>query len=280
MAQDALNVYAALTGTSTKDKLREAYGDVIERIQKGTLSTQLKNTRYSGNPEAGSVQVNRLVNSVSKAYGTARGNQAGDPLRNIPVTINLDQDREIVEEIEQKDIRFSPVANVVANRVKDHGDTVAVELDTAFFAAIEAVAGAEVSLTADDSDYAAALEELIQSIETLKNDFVNGVDRRLMTVTLKPSVYGELRTKFDTIIGQGGESFTSYHGVRIESNTRQTKDMILVVQGAVAQPVVIDSYGASRIPQSNAASVDLFYTYGTKVVAEDLVAWADVPAAA
>ena len=49
--------------------------------------------------------------------------------------------------------------------------------------------------------------------------------------------------------------------------------MILVVQGAVAQPVVIDAYSPSRIPQSNAASVDLFYTYGTKVVAEDLVAW-------
>lgn len=270
--QDALNVYAALTGTSTKDKLKEAYGDVIERIQKGTLSTQLKNTRYSGNPEAGSVQVNRLVNSVSKAYGTARGAGAGDPLRNIPVTINLNQDREIVEEIEQKDIRFSPITNVVANRVKDHGDTVAVELDTAFFAAIEAVAGAEVTLVAADAE--GKLEELIQSIETLKNDFVNGVDRRLMTVTLKPSVYGELRSKFDSIIGQGGESFTSYHGVRVESNTRQTKDMILVVQGAVAQPVVIDAYGASRIPQSNAASVDLFYTYGTKVVAEDLVAWA------
>ena len=270
--QDALNVYAALSGTSTKDKLREAYGDVIARIQKGTLSTQLKNTRYSGNPEAGSVQVNRLVNSKSAAYGTARSNEKGDALRNIPVTINLDQDKEIVEEIEQKDIRFSPITNVVANRIKDHGDTVVVELDTAFFAAIEAVSSAEVTLIGADNE--GKLEELIQSIETLKNEFVNGVDRRLMTVTLKPSIYGELRSKFDTIIGQAGESFTSYHGVRVESNTRQTKDMILVVQGAVAQPVVIDAYGASRIPQSNAASVDLFYTYGTKVVAEDLVAWA------
>ena len=89
--QDALNVYAELTATTTKDKLREAYGDVIERIQKGTLSTQLKNTRYSGNPEAGSVQVNRLVNSVSKNYGTARLASKGDSLNNMPVTINLNQ---------------------------------------------------------------------------------------------------------------------------------------------------------------------------------------------
>ncbi len=280
MAQtDALNVYASLTGTSTKAKLAEAYGGLISSIQKRALSTRLKNTRYSGDPKAGSVQVSRFVNSSSKAYGTARAAGEGDPLRDLAVTVNIDTDREIVEEIETKDIRFSPVDGVVANRVADHDRTVVRELDTAFFTAIEAVTGAEVTLTADDSDYAAAFEELVQGMETLENDFVNGVDRDLMTVTLKPSVYGVLRTKFDTIIGQDGEEFQAYHGVKVESNTRQTKDMILVVDGAVAQPVTIDEYAPSRIPQSNAASVDLFYSYGTKVVAEDLVAWADVPAA-
>lgn len=279
MSQDALNVYATLTGTTTKDKLKQAYGGLIESIQKRALSTQLKNTRYSGDPKAGSVQVNRFVNSSSKAYGTARAAGEGDPLRNIPVTVNVDQDKEIVEEIEQKDIRFSPAENVVASRIADHDRTVVRELDSAFFAAIEAVTGAEVTLTANDSDYAAALEELVQGMETLSNDFVNGVDRDLMTVTAKPAVYGALRTKFDTIVGQDGEEFTAYHGVKVVSNTRQTKDLILVVDGAVAQPVVIDEYSPSRIPQSNAASVDLFYSYGTKVIAEDLVAWANVPAA-
>lgn len=279
MAQDALNVYASLTGTTTKAKLREAYGSLISSIQKGALSTRLKNTRYSGDPQAGSVKVSRFVNSSSKAYGTARAAGEGDPLRDLGVTVNVDTDKEIVEEIENKDIKFSPVENVVANRLADHDRTVVRELDSAFFAAIEAVAGAEVTLTNDDSDYAAALEELVQGIETLENDFVNGVDRDLMTVTLKPAVYGALRTSFDTIIGQDGEEFTAYHGVKVASNTRQTKDMILVVEGSVAQPVTIDEYAPSRIPQSNAASVDLFYSYGTKVIAEDLVAWANVPAA-
>ena len=273
--QDALNVYAALTGTSTKDKLSEAYGGLLESIQKSALSTRLKNTRYSGDPTTGSVQVSRFVNSAAKAYGTARAAAAGDPLRNIPVTINIDTDKEIVEEIEQKDIRFSPVAGVVGNRIADHNSTVVRNLDTAFFGAIEAVSGAEVTLTAATA--AAQLEELIQEMETLENSFVNGVDRDMMTVTLKPAVYGVLRSSFDTIIGQGGEEFTAYHGVKVLSNTRQTKDFVLVVDGAVAQPVVIDQYSPSRIPQSNAASIDLFYSYGTKVVAEDLVLWADQP---
>lgn len=281
MAQtDALNVYASLTGTTTKAKLREAYGGLIESIQKQALSTRLKNTRYSGDPQAGSVKISRFVNSKSQAYGTARAAGEGNPLRDLGVTVNVDQDKEIIEEIEAKDIKFSPVEGVVGNRVADHDRTVVRELDTAFFAAIEAVAGAAVTLTADDSDLEGAFEELVQGMETLSNDFVDGVDRDLMTVTLTPAIYGKMRTKFDTIVGVNGETIgESYHGVRVFSNTRQTKDMILLVDGSVAQPVVVDEYAPSRIPLSNAAAIELFYHYGTKVVAEDLVAHADVPAA-
>ena len=272
MAQDALNVYATLNGTTTKAKLREVYAGTIDGLQKKALSVALKNTRYSGDPKAGSVRVSRFVNSNSALYGTARTNGEGDPLRDLGPIINLDTPREIVTEFEKWDIEGLDAAGVVENRTRNHDLTLVRELDTAFFAAIEAVSGAEVTLVAADNE--GKLEELIQSIETLKNAFVDGVDRDLMTVTLKPSVYGELRTKFDTIIGQAGEEFQAYHGVKVVSNTRQTKDMILVVEGAVAQPVAIDSYVANRIPFSNAASLDLFYKYGTKVVAEDLVAWA------
>lgn len=270
--QDALNVYATLTGTTTKAKLKEAYGGLIESVQKNALSTQLKNTRYSGDPKAGSVQVSRFVNSKSKAYGTARAAGAGDPLRNLPVTVNVDTDKEIIEEIEQKDIRFSPVEGVVANRVADHDKTLVRELDTAFFKAVTDISGAALVLTVAPLE--AQLEQLIQKMETLSNDFVDGVDRDLMTVTMKPAVYGKLRTKFDTIVGQDGEEFFAYHGVKVKSNHRQAKDFVLIVDGAVAQPVVVDEYAPSRVPQSNAASVDLFYSYGTKVIAEDLVLWA------
>jgi len=278
MAIDALKVYGALTGTATKAKLTAGYGGLIESIQKTALSTQLKNTRYSGDPATGSVQVSRFVNSKSAAYGTARAAGAGDPLRDLAVTINIDTDKEIIEEIEAKDIRFSPVDGVVANRIQDHDKTVIRELDTAFFTAVTAITGASKTLTIAPLEE--QLEQLIQGIETLSNDFVDGVDRDLMTVTIKPAVYGKLRTKFDTILGQAGESITAYHGVRVESNHRQAKDFVLIVDGAVAQPVVIDEYSPSRVPQSNAASVDLFYSFGTKVVAEDLVAHANAVAVA
>lgn len=267
------NALSMLDGSAGAAQLAEAYGTMIESIQKRSLSVLLKSNRYVGDPTTGSVEVSRFNNSSSSVYGTARAAGAGDLLNNVPITINLDTDREIIEEVENKDAKLGTVEGIVTARTADHDKTVVRELDTAFFAAIAAIVGAEFSATTKVDDHEGQLEQLIQSIETLSNDNVDGVDRDLMTVTLKPAIYGALRTKFDTIIGQGGESFTSYHGVRVESNVRQTKDFVLIVNGSVAQPVVINKYSPSRIPLSDAASIDLFYNYGTKVVAEDLVAW-------
>ena len=44
---DALSIYSNAAGT-TADKLAESYGKVIDSIQKGALSEQLKNKDYSG----------------------------------------------------------------------------------------------------------------------------------------------------------------------------------------------------------------------------------------
>ena len=52
---DALSIYTNAAG-STADKLAESYGKVIESIQKGALSEQLKNKDYSGDPTTGSVK--------------------------------------------------------------------------------------------------------------------------------------------------------------------------------------------------------------------------------
>ena len=46
---------------------------------------------------------------------------------------------------------------------------------------------------------------------------------------------------------------------------------IAMAEGAVAQPVRVKEYGAERIPLSNAIAIELFYSYGTKAVAADLI---------
>ena len=45
-----------------------------------------------------------------------------------------------------------------------------------------------------------------------------------------------------------------------------------MVRGAVAQPVVVNQYGApEKIPLSNDYAVSLFYDYGTKALTPDLI---------
>jgi len=273
---DALDMLNSADGAA---KLKEAYGSLIQNIQKRALSTQLKGRNFVGDATAGSVEYQRLENTASQAYGTARAAGNGQAVVADPVVVNLDTDKEIISEIENKDARLGTVANLVSVKTAQNEGSITRELDNAFFSAVEAVSGAEVTLTATEDDLEGSFEEFVQGMETLSNDFVNGVDRELMSVTLKPAVYGALRTKFDTIIGQGGEEFVAYHGVKVFSNTRQTKDMILVVEGSVAQPAVINKYQPNRIDLSDAAAICLFFYYGTKVVAEDLVAWADLTAA-
>lgn len=90
-----------------KDYLAELYGKVIENVQKALVSSGMKNTDLSGDPVSGSVEAKRFANATSKDYGTARAAGKGDAVKASPVTIVIDQDKEIVEELEEKDIKLS-----------------------------------------------------------------------------------------------------------------------------------------------------------------------------
>ena len=125
----------------------------------------------------------------------------------------------------------------------------------------------------------------------MHNDYVDGVDRSMMDLVLTPAKYGLLRTFLDTQsnpnVDTAGEEFGMYHGVRVYSCTRmpvttetveesKTKttvtDALLMVRGAVAQPVVVNQYGdPEKIQLSNDYAVSLFYDYGTKALTPDLI---------
>ena len=269
--QDALSIF--LSDGTTEDKLRESYAALVDMIQKGAISSQIKNVNLSGDPESGSVIVQRLITSASAAYGTARGASEGSKVKNNPVTINLDQDKEIVEEVEWKDIQYWGVGDILSKRSVNHRLALIRELDTAFFAEAESE-GTEETITSTDIED--QVEDLIQSVETTANNHVDGVDRDLLVLTLKPSVYGELRNYIDTLPNpvDGGVDIKKFHDVRVLSNTRQTEDAICMVVGSVAQPVVAKPYQVERIPLSNAVAIELFYHYGTKAVMSDLIKYA------
>ena len=266
---DSLNI---LTTGEGKDKLAESYGKVIENIQKSTISGLLKNSDLSGTPEAGTVEAKRFVNSSSNNYGTARAGGKGQALKAVPVVIAINTDKELINEVEEKDTALYGVDGLIAKKSAMNEKAMRRELERAFFTAA-ATEGTTATLTKTAINE--KVEELIQLIENTKNDYVDGVDRDMISIVLNTATYGELRNyldstavaNVDTAVGEMG----MFHGVRIFSSVYTGKAMIAMVDGAVAQPVLTSLDEAGKIPMSNAYHFGMFYSYGTKAVMPDLI---------
>ena len=271
------NASSLLAGASTPATLAEMYGLVIENVQKSTLSTSLKSQQYTGNPAAGSVEFKRFANSEAKTYGTARTAAKGDKITVPPTTVNLSTHKEIVEEVAKFDLDTFGVAGIMQRRADNHVLTMAADLDRAFFAEAN-TSGTAFTPGSGVTEIQDIVESMIQTLEVVKNDYTDGVDRGMMDLVLSPAQYGKLRTFLDTQsnpnVDTAGEEFGMYHGVRVYSCTRLAEKCngLLMIRGAVAQPVVVDQYSnPEKIPLSNDFAVSLFYDYGTKALTPDLI---------
>jgi len=274
---NALNI--TLDGT-VKDQLAEIYDKVIDSIQKSAVSMRIKNQNFSGDPSTGSVEISRFKNAAVAAYGTARAAGKGQAIQNSGrVTVNINTDKEIVEELEAKDVKLKGVGSLMARRAVNHDARMIANLDTDYFAMLVAE-GTEVTGVSGSDPIQDNVEKLIQGIETTQNDWVDGVDRADIVITMKPNLFGKLRNYLDTVNdGKSGEETLHYfHGVEVLSNHRQTKDIIVTIYGSGAQPVTVDEYQDEKIGLSNAHAVELFYSYGTKAVTPDLVKFANLAA--
>jgi len=260
-----------------KDLLQELYGQVIENVEKGTISSILKNRDLSGLPTSGSVEVKRFANATSLSYGTARAAGKGEFMKAKPVVVQIDRDREIVEEIEEKDTLLYGIDGLLTRRSQNHAKSLIRELERSFFT--EAVAGGTAVVpTATDANE--IIEDLIQVIETTHNDYVDGVDRDMISIVMSTAMYGKMRNFLDVGVGNAHiqtnvESIAAFHGVRVFSSVYLPAgiDAIAMVDGSVAQPVLPRTYQPEKIPLSNAYAVSLFYSYGVKAVTPDLIAY-------
>lgn len=270
---ESLDVLLTTTG---KDYLAEVYGGVIANVQKQGISDQLKNKALSGTPEAGSVEAKRFVNRTSNAYGTARQAAAGQAVKAEPVTIKINQDKELVTEIENKDVSLYGVDAFVERQAASDEKSMLRELERAFFAEGN-TAGTEITIPAGTT-IEDEVEALIQSVETVSNNYVDGVDRDLIHVVLSPAKYGKLRTYIDKVEDGGakGEAIELFHGVKVHSSVYLPTGVneMAMAEGSIAQPVIVTKAGAEKVPFSNAVAQELFYSYGTKAVAPDLIMYA------
>ena len=267
----SLNVLLSTTG---KDFLAEQYGAVIANVQKNCISQTLKNTNLSGTPGAGTYEAKRFENKTSNAYGTARTGGAGQAVKATPVTVAVNVDKEIVVEVEQKDITLYGVDNLVEREAASAQKSMTRELEKAFFA--EAVnAGTAYTPAQTVTAIEDIIEGLIQSVETVQNDFVDGVERDMIAVVCNPATFGKLRTYVDKVNDGGAqpEAYALFHGVKVYSSVYLPNgtNAVAMAEGSIAQPVLPTIAPAERIQLSNAIAFGLFYSYGTKAVAADLI---------
>lgn len=272
---DALSI--KLQNGSSAEKLAEEYGKVVENIQHITLASRLKNTDLSGDPTSGTVEAKRFVNVSSASYGTARGHGYADKVKAKPVVVALDDNTEYLEEVEEKDLKTYGVDGLIERRTKNHQDALAVELDTKFFA--EAVTSGTSFTATGSPSIEDEIEEAIQTIETTKNDFVQGVPRNMIEVVMNPATYGKLRNKINSISNSNNLGVVpnyeqgTFNNVDVYSSVFLPNGIkyVVMVKGAVAQPVMTSIYNPTKIELSDATAFGLFAYKGTKAVMEDLI---------
>lgn len=276
---ESLNVL--LDGSdSGKMLLKEAYDGVIANVQKNTVSSRIKNTDLSGDPDSGTVEAKRFANASSQDYGTARTAGKGNAVKGKTVTIAIDQNKEFIEEIEEKDIRLLGVDGLIAKRSANHANRMAAELDQKFFEVGKAE-GTQFKPAAAVTDIQAIVEAAILQMEKSKNNYIDGLDRSMLSITFDPDTYSAMRMYLDTVVNTNvdttTEEFNMYHGVKCFSSNRLPTGVKfeIMMDESIAQPVKAVPYTAERIPLSEAVAVEMFYYYGTKAVTPDTILWFD-----
>lgn len=271
------------TNPTYKDKLKEEYGKVIENIQKNSLAYRLKNTDLSGDPNSGTVEAKRFANATEQNYGTARTNGRGSKVKAKPVIVALDTDKELIEEVEEKDLQTYGINGLIEKRTKNHEQVLEVALDREFFA--EAVEEG-TSFVTTKTNVEDIVEEAIGKVEKTHNDFVEGVPRNMINVICSTDYYGALRTKINTIGNSQNLVSMSNYEEGVFNNTRifssvflpEGIDFVVMVDGSVAQPIKTSIYNPKKVDLSDATAFGMFTYRGTKAVTPDLIIYQGTPA--
>ena len=214
---------------SIANKLVELYGSMLSVATDALVSGRIKNRTYS--PEQaqfGSVEAYRMQASVVQDEGTARTAGAGNKVIYDPVTVNLDTNREIVEEFKKAEIQRSPVTNLIELKRAGHAESISNELDTAFFAeAVSAGNAVDVSAVTDIQDKVATV---IRALGAVRNDWIkNPVARSAMRICITSEYFDALEDYINTLPNpsNGGVGSDVFKSVPVLVNDNQTKDLII-----------------------------------------------------
>ena len=279
----ALSIYVS---EGVKAELINKIGGVFENLAKNTVSGKLKSKNSAENVKAGSIEYKRFANAASQTYGTARTAGAGQKLIAPPIVVNLDQNKEIVEEVNAFDgaaFTEEDLQAFLARRQVAIQQSVARDLDREFFAAAKTggTKGADISKAKKIREQ---IGDIIVSLEKTKTDYVDGVEREQMALVCSPDLYQAIKNELNDCYNFAGttadEVFKGLDGVAAFSSNRLPSgvDYVLMTMDSIAQPVMMTDADVEKIPLSNEMAVEIFYRYGAKVLASELVIYGGLTA--
>ena len=263
MAQNSLNVFTDLT-QEEKDKLKDVLAGVIENIQVSAVSERIKNRRGSGNPEGGSITYKRFKNAVLAAKGTARAAGKGTPLQDENIIINLDDDKEIVEELQNKDVKLLGVPALAEKRMANFSRRVAAYLDTKFFATAKAAGTAYAGEGAEAKDI---IDDMIVDAKTTQSAYIDGIDADDLVIVLDAEFRKEMKNDLDELPNGTTPSnglIGRYDSIDVhESNCLgEGVHVFVMLKESIAQPWYVTEYNAEKIPLDDAIALENFLYCG------------------
>ena len=279
MAQNALNVYTNLS-EETKDKLHDILGGVIENIQTSAVSELIKNRQGSGDPESGSVTYKRFKNATLNDKGTARTAGAGTPLEDTNVIVNIDTDKEVIEELQKKDIKLLGIPALVEKRANNAAKRITAFLDRTFFAVAKSEGNAYAGEATDLKDI---LDEMIVTAKETQSDYIDGIDADDLVIVLSGTARKALKNDLDELPNGTDPKnglIGMYDNIEVHESNRlpSCTHIFVMLKGAVAQPWYNSEYDAEKVPFDDAIAVELFNYSGCKALNPEAIYYYGVSA--
>lgn len=269
ITQEALNIM--LQDGSTKDNLKQVLSGVLENVSAKSVSEQIKAKNGSGTSEGGVIEYKRFVNAELKDKGTARKAGKGDAVKGKPVKVVIDTDKEIVEELQGKDVKLYGIDGMAERRKVNHQSAIIRYLDREFFAKV--LEGTEVTAKDNVQD---TIDDLLGRARTLKNNFIDGIESDLLVIVIN-STYRKAMKKILDELPNGTDpkeqAIGMYDSVRVYESNRLPTDVeaVVMMDGAIAQPYYVSEYSAEKVPFDDAVALEDYLYKGTKALMEDTI---------
>jgi len=265
--------------SETKDDLAEVLDGVIENIQVGAVSEAIKNKNGSGTPEGGSVLYKRFVNAELNALGTARTAEKGTSIEAATITVNINDDKEIVEEVASKDLKLYGVAGIAAKRAVNHAKRIQAYLDRKFFST--AVSAGTKFTRGALTNAKDIIDAMIVAAKGTSSDFIDGIDAEDLVLVVDGTYRKALKNELDELpngTNPANGRIGTYDSVPVyESNRLGTGvHAVIMLNGAVALPYFVDEYTFEKINLINSYSIEAFLHCGSAaLVPESIIYDAD-----